>query len=696
MLEPPQQHRKLSASSTASSNPSQYSSASVLIRPGEGMSSNVLQSIKDSEANRDFDPNHLFAETHRKRKKAKEPLLPGTFLNSAFASETSFASDTSSEEVMTSGDDASFYDQYDDLNGFEEDDADDTETEDIDEEPLSPTIEVEHYGLTDDLDLLPPSPPRSPPLDIDPEKLYGLYEFAGPDPLHCTLARDEPVSLLNDQDDYWWLVRKLTKRERLVLRNKRNKMADPDCPSDTESMLSDHEDEGKVGFVPAECLETYGERLARLNCFKNEELEKFADPLTEEGLAISSEIRRHLDDSDTSNTPPDGDVTNPISVESHDLFDTSAVNTSTYSGTSLGRVSSLRQNGPRPRNKSVTFQAQPLLDLDEDGAEADREFADHYATTITKDELAKYQQPPEDEKRSEIMSDIYPEAPLMVNKSRRDRPTTGANGNGMDNVTTKDKDSGIDGTINDEESKPAIVEPAKRNERATLGDDIYPEPLDEFREIRQGSQHPKPVQYTHQSIDQRVKSDFRPPNPYRSQADSTSIGSFSPDTPQADHGRFDDDNLVTFSRSVIIDRLNQVTNDIEGLDFDDDYGYYDKLDEDDDLGHRGSIDSVGRRDNDENASTTPLTSVNLFSNSISNSLTTSGTSGQVPYTEPVTKRKSESVTARNIETYRTLSESGRSTGNEKRKSRAVHEMFVPILGRFDELAERLAELEKMI
>lgn len=577
------------------------------------MSSTVLQSIKNSEANKDFDPNALFVETHRKRKKQKEPLLPGTFLNSAFASESSFASDTSFEDVLTSEDDTTFYDQYDDMNNEEEPEDDDTETEDVeDEDSPSPTFNTEYYGYGDDSDLLPPSPPRSPPQDIDPEKLYGLYDFSGPDPLHCTLVRDEPVNLLNDLDDYWWLIRKLTKQERVILRNKRNRALDPDCPSETESMLSDHEDEGKVGFVPAECLETYGERLARLNCFKNEELEKFADPLTEEGLAISSEIRRHLEDSDTriGSAPPDGDITNPISINSQDLFDASMANGSMYSNTSIGRASSLRLGNSRRRNKSVTFQSLDLLNLDEDEAETVHEFAEPYVTTITKDELYEYQPRQEDEKRSEVLSDVA-DGPLVVSKSRKDKSSS-----------------------------------AKVNQNLVSENEVYPEPQSEFTKEN----------IDHQSVDQNVL--YEPPvSLFKPQTtvDQTSIGSYSPDTPRADHGRFEDDNLATLSRSVIIDRLNQVTTDIECLNFDD-YGYYDKLDDDeDDMAQHGSMDSVGRRDNDENVSTTPLTSVNSFNNS--------------------------NITTTDLA--------------EKRKSRAVHEMFVPILGRFDELAERLAELESM-
>lgn len=586
------------------------------------MTSPVLQQIKNSEANKDFDPNELFAETHRKRKKNKEPLLPGTFLTSAFASESSFASDTSYEDVLApEDDDTTFYDHYESMDNEEEpqedDEDDDTETEEVGDDD-SPPFSPDFYGYSEDADLLPPSPPRSPPQDIDPDKLYGLYDFSGPDPLHCTLSRDEPVNLLNDLDDYWWLIRKLTKQEKLSLRNKRNKALDPDCPSDTESMLSDHDDEGKVGFVPAECLETYGERLARLNCFKNEELEKFADPLTEEGLAISSEIRRHVEDSDSrgSSTPPDGDKTNPISVYSEDLPDNSIANGTSLSNNSLGRASSLKQGNTRRRNKSVTFEAAyeelRLLILDEEDPETHHEFAESYVTTITKEDLDKFQAPPEEEKRSEVLSDVFPEAPLVISKSRKDKSIT----------------------------------PNQRNGTGPKEVEEYPEP--EFKE--ESNYVPTSQHYT-TTLNPPV-SLFRAHAP----ADQNSIGSYSPDTPRADHGRFEDDNLATLSRSVIIDRLNQVTTDIEGLNFDD-YGYYDKLDdEEDDMARQGSMDSVLHRENDEIPSTTPLTSVNSFNNSNNN------TTAEVA---------------------------------EKRKSRAMHEMFVPILGKFDELAEKLAELENM-
>ncbi|SCV01953.1 LAME_0G19614g1_1 [Lachancea meyersii CBS 8951] len=80
----------------------------------------------------------------------------------------------------------------------------------------------------------------APPEEIDPSKLYALYPFRGPDPSHCQLYQDQDCILLNDQDSYWWLVKRCN--------------------------------DGKIGFAPAEILETFPERLARLNCWKNENM----------------------------------------------------------------------------------------------------------------------------------------------------------------------------------------------------------------------------------------------------------------------------------------------------------------------------------------------------------------------------------------------------------------------------------------
>lgn len=101
---------------------------------------------------------------------------------------------------------------------------------DIEDETDEEEEEEEEYGYG----------PQYPPKELDPEKLYALHDFFGQDPSHCQLEQDESCVLLNDQDSYWWLVKRLS--------------------------------DNKIGFAPAELLETFPERLARLNCWKNENM----------------------------------------------------------------------------------------------------------------------------------------------------------------------------------------------------------------------------------------------------------------------------------------------------------------------------------------------------------------------------------------------------------------------------------------
>ncbi|KAL6951025.1 hypothetical protein ACO0QE_000317 [Hanseniaspora vineae] len=122
---------------------------------------------------------------------------------------------------------------------FRDEDYDDDDDDD-DEDNNSDSNDEENDDEEDEdeeEDLIPPPPP---PKELDPDKLYALYPFQGPDPSHCNLQQDEACSLLNDQDGYWWLVKRCS--------------------------------DGKIGFAPAEILETFPERLARLNCWKNEQM----------------------------------------------------------------------------------------------------------------------------------------------------------------------------------------------------------------------------------------------------------------------------------------------------------------------------------------------------------------------------------------------------------------------------------------
>lgn len=240
------------------------------------------------------------------------------------------------------------------------------------------------FDDTDDM-LIPPLPPRLPPRQMDPDKLYGLYDFSGPDPLHCTLYRDEPVFLVNDLDNYWWLVKKMTKLERMELAKLNN-----------EEIFSDDED-GKIGFVPAECLETYGERLARLNCFKNEELEKTPSEMLAGGDLPREEKALPellIQEAPTSEAPSQSPVI-------------------------LARTGSIlkKPRGYRQSNKLVTFENLNDINFDDYSDEID--FADHYFSHEDVRE-ANNNIKEADDKHSEVLSDVYPsEIPLQVTKSAR-------------------------------------------------------------------------------------------------------------------------------------------------------------------------------------------------------------------------------------------------------------------------------------
>lgn len=98
------------------------------------------------------------------------------------------------------------------------------------------------------------SPPLSPPRELQQGKYYALCDFEGPDPNHLPLTRNDAVELINDEDLYWWLVK-----------------------LDTQ----------EIGFVPLEILENYEERLARLNCWNNEQIEKLEkDQLVLDGHSV--------------------------------------------------------------------------------------------------------------------------------------------------------------------------------------------------------------------------------------------------------------------------------------------------------------------------------------------------------------------------------------------------------------------------
>lgn len=113
--------------------------------------------------------------------------------------------------------------------------------------------------------------PLPPPKELDPEKLYALYAFNGPDNSHCQLEQDEDCVLLNDEDSYWWLVKRCR--------------------------------DSRIGFAPAEILETFPERLARLNCWKNENVSASSQSLDEINKKEKLEQQSSENSSKTSGLP---------------------------------------------------------------------------------------------------------------------------------------------------------------------------------------------------------------------------------------------------------------------------------------------------------------------------------------------------------------------------------------------------------
>lgn len=572
-------------------------------------------------------------------------------------------------------------DTYDDYYDGEFDSGEDDYGDDFENE-FSDFQQNESDEEQDEM-LLPPLPPRLPPREMDPDKLYGLYDFSGPDPLHCTLARDEPVYLINDLDNYWWLIRKMLKQERMQLWTKRGSR---------DNFALDPED-GKIGFVPAECLETYAERLARLNCHKNEELEKlsretlpldyykdsYADleesqlSLDRSGsleLKMESERVGELSASEIKSTSSVRGSTadirgSDLHVNTANLSDTKLVAgdssssnipevTLTRDGSVLGRKLSIlkKSRGYKQSNKLVTFENLGDINLDDDDDDSeDIDFSHHYFHV---DEL----KPPghdDSEKHSEVLSDVYPaEMPLKITKSARKLAS--------------------------------------------------PENLEEL---------------------------FARPKPLAPQPGETDlIGSFSPDTPPV--GRFSsprEDFSGGMRRSQILDRLTRVTSDIqEQLGGESEQGdelnfggslsgnEMDDMDESD--GEFAEERNVGFAKNDHfatdalNTNTTrtqslsdkePLHRKDYSSQNSQEFSKSPNSDSDEEFRNPYDynsgsaedhKSESESDTPLTSMNSLNLPVSPKISNVEKRKLKPVHDMFMPILGKLDELTEKLAELEQ--
>ncbi|CUM52403.1 uncharacterized protein AC631_03302 [Debaryomyces fabryi] len=716
--------RKLSivSNTSSSSNQTQQSHASSVIVDRnfsgigkQNIQSSVLQYIKANEE--EFNPNELFEERQQK-------FL--TKLGRTY-NDDKYASANSQKGYVTNFDSKkdNFYENNGDIpNGKGEcniQNSEENEDQSQHESRFNATPEMNYddeddtyvdegdgnekmfFDDDDDL-LLSPEPPRSPPREIDPDKVYGLYDFSGPDPLHCILSRDEPVYLLNDEDNYWCLIKKLSKEERIAVISQRLNGSE-EVPKDPFG----DEEYGKIGFVPAECLETYGERLARLNCFKNEELEK----LSRENLNNDDSIQI------LENDPSALENNSAESNLSHEIIPSTNL---------------IRRN--TKTNKSVTFEDLGILDFyDQEDDNVNKEEFGQHLLTISHDELQSLSLPRNDEdKTSEVLSDVYPnEMPLVINKNNDKRGLKSNKSRGK--ATLIDHQHKIE-TQSIVTHSPEIIEILDGDDDAETSHTILIDreisenktgfnrnnsnnvhSSDDVREAA-GSDNADDHNADEDEVEEIIfnnpyKEFMKPPIFNENQQDNSSIGSFSPDTPPQrkkfsssnlglDEQAFDDEaDMSSIRRSNVLDRLNKITSDIQeqlnlnGFDYEsysndndflqnlksssissdlknlnknvededededeydfDDYDGYD--DYDDDYYYRNESEQDEQRDSDGIGIITPLTSSNSLTNGI------------LPSQTDIT---------------------------DKRKSKPVHEMFMPVLGKFDLLAEKLARLDELV
>lgn len=365
---------------------------------------------------------------------------------------------------------------------------------DTENDPEDPDNVLE---VDDDM-LLPPLPPRLPPREMDPNKLYGLFDFSGPDPLHCTLFREEPVYLVNDLDNYWWLIRKLTKAERIA-----GNMSN-------EEIFSDEED-GKVGFVPAECLETHGERLARLNCYKNEVLEKTsvsASPVStneKTGNGIDVTMNQNgVYGASTMLTPEEQDQ----AQEQEQDVEPPLIR---RKGSILKKSGSYKRN-----NKLVKFQNLNAFALDDENGDEN-----------------------DDDSDAEILSYRY----YGLSSNNNGKPTAEDLEKHFDSNYSSDPNRHLDNHLD-----------AHLETNSEVLSDVYPTntPL-------HISKTPRENVTSHHLMNTGLFSEPRmPPS-----GDDASIGTYSPDTPPAQrfgssHAPQEETNELR--RSVILDKLSEVTS----------------------------------------------------------------------------------------------------------------------------------------
>ncbi|OUM55199.1 hypothetical protein BVG19_g4691 [[Candida] boidinii] len=338
-------------------------------------------------------------------------LPSSTIINSQYKDENPKLKANISNSINNTIDFKDIIHQVSDRNEFTEDDqedirsmgdqdeADDDEDED-DDELESPLSDYANDSLL-------PSPPSSPPRDLDPGKLYALFDFSGPEDSHLELTKDDPVELLNDSDSYWWLVRKL---------NGLN----------------------AVGFAPAEILETYEERLARLNCWKNEAIERDLTYLSAEDIkefeknaksrfsnitnSLTNLKNRHsisiiTDDnnitSNNSNSNNNENVYSNITLTDRSINGSSSlILNNSSSTTSLIRKSSLKKSLNTKTKKKVKFKPESFENI--------REISNYSLHSNIQDDNDgnddNDDDDDDDDQRSEVLSDIVAPSSLIVSK----------------------------------------------------------------------------------------------------------------------------------------------------------------------------------------------------------------------------------------------------------------------------------------
>ncbi|KAG7665945.1 BUD14 [[Candida] subhashii] len=531
---------------------------------------------------------------------------------------------------------------------------------------------------TQDLSLLPPSPPRSPPRELDPDKLYGIYNFQGPDPSHCTLSKDEPVYLINDEDNYWWLIRKLSKNERINRLQKHHSTNGPEDQLDEEIEIHTDEEDGKVGFVPAECLETYGERLARLNCFKNEELERRTSGET------------------LNNNNEEQDDENGNSVES--------VN----SGTTQKKSNN---------NKSVTFEdlaevkdedEASVEDGDDEDTEEEKEIEDDDEEEEEEEDIRpsfgsyskdigplSVQSDEADRPPSETLSDVFAETPLVIQKKKRtnqQQPTITTfsdlyvqptkRSTSMDNISIgtyspdTPKSNDLEEGEEENEENVARQDMVKALRRSVILDRLTQMTTDIQEQMKEGGVGDG----NSSDDDDQEEGDRRDIDELPSPTITNSVAN-SPEQylkPIEIHGI--DDILSSSSSNPVVKSDHQQYLDDE-MSKQQQEQHLTTNPQGQPQTQQSSADSIGFQDS---SSVSHLSLHKLKKNSIDDEC--------IGYFENEEEEEEDTITP--LTSMNSLIDLNNK--EQRRKSKPVHEMFIPILGKFDELVEKLAELDEML